>query len=232
MTDAPSGDAGTNRQWRPRDAGLAVFAGLFASVVAVGAVGGDADTLALFGVVVPAQSLTTLLVLALLGRNRPPWRTALRATIGRRDAVGLLIGAGLQFALSILAYWIVVGVFGGEAPTQEVVEAAAGAIGPAERLVVVLGVAVLAPLSEEFVFRGVLLSAWRRTRGDRFAVIASAATFAGLHLIDPNAILAVPFLFVVGIVAARSVVRTGRLGRAVMIHVGFNLVTVIALFTV
>jgi membrane protease YdiL (CAAX protease family) len=186
----------------------------------------------LFGVVVPAQSLATLGVLAVLARNRPDWRTALRATIGRRDAIGLLTGAGLQLGLSLLAYWIVVGVFGGEAPTQEVVEAAAGAIGPAERLVVILGVAVLAPIAEEVVFRGVLLSAWRRTRGDRFAVMASAATFAGLHLIDPNAILAVPFLFVVGIVAAQAVIRTGRLGRAVMIHMGFNLVTVVALFTV
>ena len=232
MTEAPTGDAATTRQWRPRDAGLAVFVGLLASVVAVVALGGDADTLQLFGVVVPAQSLATLLVLALLSRRRPPWRTAVRATIELSDVAGLLIGAGLQFALSILAYWLVVGLFGGEAPTQEVVEAAAGAISPAERLVVLFGVGVLAPVSEEFVFRGVLLSAWRRTRGDRFAVVASAATFAGLHLIDPNAILAVPFLFVVGIVAARSVVRTGRLGRAVMIHIGFNLVTVIALFTV
>jgi len=193
--------------------------------------GGEATTIELFGLLVPAQAGGTLVAVAVLARRRTEWRTALLVRIDRRDVVGLLIGGGLQLLLSLVAYWVVVVLLGGDAPTQEVVEAATDAIRGGERILVVIGVVVLAPVSEELVFRGVLLAALRRTRGDRFAVYGSAGAFALLHLLDPNAILAIPFLFVVGVVAARAVISTGRLGRAIAIHAGFNLVTVLAVFS-
>lgn len=216
--------------WRPRDAAVSVMAGIAASVLVLASLGGEPDPLQLFGLVVPAQSVATLAAVAFLSRRRTEWREALSASISGRDAWGLLVGAGLQLGLSLAAYWVVVGLFGGEAPTQEVVEAAADAVRPVERLLMVLGVVLLAPVSEELVFRGVLLGALRRTRTDRFAVVVSAAVFAGIHLLDPNAVLAVPFLFVTGIVLGRSVIVTGRLGRAIAIHAGFNGVTVLVLF--
>lgn len=217
--------------WRPRDAGFAVAVGLLASVVVLAVIGRDVDAIEIFGFVVPAQAGATILAVAWLAGRRADWRSALSGRVERSDSVGLLVGAGLQLILSLVAYLIVVEVFGGEAPTQEVVDAVAGAIGPAERVLVVIGVVMLGPVAEELVFRGVLLGALRRTRGDRFAVVGSAAGFALLHLLDPAALLAVPFLFVVGVVAGRAVITTGRLGRAVAIHAGFNLVTVVALFS-
>ena len=227
---SPHASVAERLPWRPRDAAVAVFAGLAASVIALMALGGEATTVELFGLVVPAQAGGTLLAVAVVARRRTEWRTALLVQIDRRDVVGLLIGGGLQLLLSLVAYWVVVVLLGGDAPTQEVVEAATDAIRGGERILVVIGVVVLAPVSEELVFRGVLLAALRRTRGDRFAVFGSAGAFALLHLLDPNAILAIPFLFVVGVVAARAVISTGRLGRAIAIHAGFNLVTVLALF--
>jgi len=224
----PHASAAERRPWRPRDAAVAVFAGLIASLIVLALLGGEATAIELFGLVVPAQAGGTLVAVALLARRRPDWRTALLVRISRRDGIGLLIGAGLQLLLSLVAYWVVVGLLGGDAPTQEVVEAATDAIRGGEVVLVVIGVVVLAPISEELVFRGVLLAALRRTRGDRFAVFGSAAAFAALHLLDPNAVLAIPFLFVVGVVAGRAVVATGRLGRAIAIHAGFNLVTVLA----
>ena len=215
--------------WRPRDAAVAVVAGIIASIVVFALVGGETDPLRLFGLVVPAQSAATLAAVGVLSRRRIDWRETFSASISVRDAWGLLIGAGLQLGLSLIAYWVIVGLLGGEAPTQEVVEAATDAVRPLERLLMVLGVVLLAPVSEELVFRGVLLGALRRTRSDRFAVVVSAAVFAGVHLLDPNAVLAVPFLFVTGIVLGKSVVATGRLGRAIAIHAGFNGVTVLAL---
>jgi len=215
--------------WRPRDAAVAVTAGIAASVLVLALLGGEADPLQLFGLVVPAQSGATLGAIGVLSRRRTDWRQALSVSIVGRDAWGLLVGAGLQVGLGLIAYWVVVGLLGGEAPTQEVVEAAAGAVGPVERWMMVVGVVLLAPISEELVFRGVLLGAFRRTRTDRFAVVVSAAVFAGIHLLDPNAVLAVPFLFVTGIVLGRSVIMTGRLGRAIAIHAGFNGVTVLVL---
>jgi membrane protease YdiL (CAAX protease family) len=207
-----------------------VFAGLAASLIALIPLGGEATTLELFGLMVPAQTGGTLGAVAVLARRRTEWRTALLVQIDRRDVMGLLVGGGLQLSLTIVAYWLLVVLLGGDAPSQEMVEAVSDVIGGGERVLVVLGVAFLAPISEELVFRGILLAALRRTRGDRFAVFGSATAFAMLHLLDPNAILAIPFLFVVGVVAGRAVITTGRLGRAVAIHAGFNLVTVLALF--
>jgi len=186
-------DSGAERlPWRPRDAAVAVTAGIAASVLVLALLGGETDPLRLFGLVVPAQSAATLAAVGVLSRRRVDWREALSASISGRDAWGLLVGAGLQLGLSLLAYWVVVGLLGGDAPTQEVVEVAADAVRPVERLVMVLGVVLLAPVSEELVFRGVLLGALRRTRTDRFAVVVSAAVLAGIHLLDPNAVLAVP----------------------------------------
>jgi len=228
---SPHASAVEGGPWRPRDAAVAVLSGLAASLVVLVILGGEATTIELFGLLVPAQAGGTLVAVAVLARRRTEWRTALLVRIDRRDVVGLLIGGGLQLLLSLVAYWVVVVLLGGDAPTQEVVEAATDAIRGGERILVVIGVVVLAPVSEELVFRGVLLAALRRTRGDRFAVFGSAGAFALLHLLDPNAILAIPFLFVVGVVAARAVISTGRLGRAIAIHAGFNLVTVLAVFS-
>ncbi len=226
------GSAAERLPWRPRDATVAVTAGIAASVLVLALLGGEADPLRLFGLVVPAQSAATIAAIGVLSKRRTEWRQALSASIVGRDAWGLLVGAGLQVGLGLIAYLVVVGLLGGEAPTQEVVEAAAEAVRPLERWMMVLGVVLLAPISEELVFRGVLLGALRRTRTDRYAVVVSAAVFAGIHLLDPNAVLAVPFLFVTGIVLGRSVIVTGRLGRAVAIHAGFNGVTVLALLAV
>ena len=118
-----------------------------------------------------------------------------------------------------------------EAPAQDVVVSAAGAIGALDRVFVALGLIVLGPIAEEVVFRGVLLRAFERTGSRRRAVALSSGCFAGLHLIDPNALVAVPMLFVLGLVLGTQVIRTGRLGRAVAIHAGFNAVTVVVLFS-
>lgn len=221
MTDAS--------RWRVRDAALAMFAGFVVSAFAYALVGVDPSNLLLFGVVIPAQWIGTLGAVAWLSSRRDDWRTALRGSARWEDAVGVLHGAGIQVLLSLVAYLIIVMVLDATAPTQEVVESMADVVGTTERLAVVLGLVVLGPIAEEVVFRGILLRALER-RGRRFAIVGSALGFSALHLLDPNAVVAVPFLFVLGVVLARATLHTGRLGRAVAIHAGFNLVTVLALF--
>ncbi len=220
---------GSQSRWRPRDAVVALAAGLAASVVMLAALGPEAGAGELFAFVVPAQALGTLGAVAVIASRRRDWREALAARITPVDALGVLIGAGLQLGLGMIAFLIVVVLFDAGMPTQEVVEAAAEAIDGGERALVVMGLVLLAPVSEEVVFRGILLGALRRTHGDKAAVLLSSLAFALLHLLDPNALLAVPFLFVVGVVAGRQLVATGRLGRPIAIHAGFNAVTVLAL---
>jgi membrane protease YdiL (CAAX protease family) len=213
--------------WRIRDAVLALLAGVVGAVIGTAIVGiDDITTRELFGVVVPAQMIATILaVVVLLPRRDPlPMRFELP------DSMGLLVGAGLQIGLSLVMAVVISTLFGEDAPTQEIVEAAEEALGGGEVGLVVLGAVALAPLAEELVFRGVLLSALRRRWNDRVAYWGSAAGFALIHLLDPNAILTVPVLFVVGLVLARQALDTGRLGKPIATHVGFNLVSVIALF--
>ncbi len=76
-----------------------------------------------------------------------------------------------------------------------------------------IGVAVIPPLVEEFLFRGAVLHLLRRG-GDGFAIVLSAALFALLH---GNFIQAV-FAFICGLVLAYTVVRTGNIWLAIIIH--------------
>lgn len=221
------------RPWRPADAARALVWWFVTGLVAYGAASpGAVTTTELFGLVVPAQSLGAIGSVAWMARTRRPWREALAARISWADWVGVLIGVALQVAMGIVLVVIVEGWLGGSLPQQEVVGAADEAIALRDKVLVAVSLIVVGPIAEEVLFRGVLLRSLLASHGATGAVWISAAGFAALHLLDPNAWLVAPLLLVLGVVMGRQVVRTGRLGRSVAIHAGFNLVTVLALFTV
>jgi membrane protease YdiL (CAAX protease family) len=223
ITPAPSG-------WRVRDAVWALLAGLGGAVVGVALVGVDASVSALFGIVVPAQSLATIGAVAAMAARSERRREGLALAAEPQDGIGLLVGAGLQIALAALMYPFIVLFFDDEVPVQEIVETANQALTSTDRFLVAFGAVLLAPVAEELVFRGVLLRALRDRFSEGRAIVLSAAAFAVFHLLDPNAFLAVVPLFLLGLVMARQVVRSGRIARAVFTHMGFNLISVIALF--
>jgi membrane protease YdiL (CAAX protease family) len=217
------------RPWRLLDA-IAAFGGGIVGAF-VGIVAGEPyldDATLLFGVVIPAQSFGMLAVVALIARRRPPWRHALRWSIRPPDSIGLLIGAGIQIGAALVV-GLLVDRFGWELPTQDLVEQATEITGAGQWALLVAGVVVLGPIAEEVVFRGVALRGLETRYGRRIAVYVSAALFSAVHLLDPAAIAAAPIFFVLGVVLGNEVIRTGRLGRAVAIHMGFNLITVVAL---
>lgn len=218
--------------WRLRDGFAAAGSGIVASGIAAAAVASDGvSTLELFALVLPVQSLTTLGVVFLLSRGRGPLRDSLSLRGRWVDLVGIPVGAGVQLVLSALALAIVEAFFGGDVPGQEVVNYAGATAGALERGLAVAGLVVVGPVAEEVVFRGIILPALL-PKGRRRAVIISSALFAALHLVDPRAVFSVPFLFVLALVLANETLRTGRLGRAIAIHAGFNLVTVIGVFLI
>ncbi|NQV07263.1 CPBP family intramembrane metalloprotease [bacterium] len=223
------------RGWRISDAVLVILAGLFAAVIAQVAIGAEVATVpAVFGVIVPAQAAGSMAAVAIIGRRRA-------SHVGRSlglsvrlpdDSVGLLSGAGLQVVLAAAVVLIVDTLLGLDPPEQEIVETAADAVSSLDRVLVVLGAGIIAPIAEEITFRGVLLRALLDRWGGRVAVYGSAVAFAAIHLLDPNAIMAVPVLLVVGVVMGRQVIRTGRIGRAIFTHIGFNMVSVAAILLV
>lgn len=214
--------------WKVRHALAAASAGLGASLLGAMLTRADGITaLEVFALILPLQSGTTIGVALAIARRRGPIRDALLLRVRRSDLVGLAVGVGIQILAAAMALVVVETFFGGEVPRQEIVDVVATGVGPLEWFLVVLGLVVVGPVAEEIVFRGILVSALTH-RGARFAVIVSSAAFALFHLVDPAAAFSVPFLFVLGFVLASERLRTGRLGRPIAIHAGFNLVTVIA----
>jgi membrane protease YdiL (CAAX protease family) len=100
-------------------------------------------------------------------------------------------------------------------------------------------VAVLAPLTEELTFRGLLLRLIDQRAGSRTAIILSAITFGLFHLtglttfdsetVIQALVLAVPQLTILGIVLARLTFRSGNLGAAIFTHAGWNLLSFVLL---
>lgn len=145
---------------------------------------------------------------------------------------GLAVGIVAQVVLVPLLYVPILrfaDADGLEEPARNLVAGATSPVGVAALVILtVLG----APLAEEIVFRGLLFRglADREPRtGPRVAtaVVVSSAVFAASHF----QLLQFPGLFLIGVVAAVGMHRTGRLGTAIWIHVGFNATTVVVLLS-
>ncbi|MFA6286999.1 MAG: CPBP family intramembrane glutamic endopeptidase [Opitutaceae bacterium] len=111
---------------------------------------------------------------------------------------------------------------GFETPDQQMVDIFRQADSP-EKLLLLVGLAVVvAPLTEEIIFRAGLFR-YLRTRVPRWiALIAPAAVFAMLH---SNAVAFVP-LFALGVLFSLAYERTGRISVTIMAHGLFNLHTI------
>ena len=77
---------------------------------------------------------------------------------------------------------------------------------------------VVAPVLEEFLFRGILFRAMKRPFGVGPALIISGILFGFVH---QNVLSFVPLTFL-GIILALSYERTGDLRTCILIHAGFN----------
>jgi membrane protease YdiL (CAAX protease family) len=219
-------------RWGIGDILIVWFVGLFGAVVAgaflVGARGThDTDALDI-AVTVPAQYLPMLGAAALVARTKGVG--SLRADFGLavhlRDWPWLLLGVGMQIASSILL--LPISELSGT--SQEIVQTLERSGGPA-LVAAALGVAILAPIAEELVFRGMLLRALARRTGLPVAVALSAAIFGVAHLVDPNAAPVLAPLVALGLLSGVRAVRTGDLSQSILLHAGFNLFTAILLLT-
>ncbi len=143
-------------------------------------------------------------------------------------AMWLLGGVALQL-ITLPFLQLLVNVHG-KVETQEVVEQFKRARGPALVLFAIT-VVTIAPLAEELLFRGALLRALLRHTTPAWAAFVSALVFAAVHpLASPTigSVIAVPSLFVLGLVSAGLAIRTGNLSASILLHAGFNLLTAIS----
>ena len=182
------------------------------------------DPVSVFGFVFPGQVAGTLAVAWYLSRDRGTgnWVRDFGFRLRPRHAWGLLAGVGLQVG-ALLVTGITITVLGSDStPDQEVVEIAEDAAGGAVVLALVATV-LLAPLVEELIYRGVLLSRLRRSIGRHQAVFLSGGLFALVHLVDPGTLLLQPALFLIGVALGYAALRSGDLSLPLFVHAGVNL---------
>lgn len=144
-----------------------------------------------------------------------------------RDAGWLLVGVGLQ-VVALVALIPIAELAGLDDAPQEAVKRLEDA-GGIQLLFLGIGVVVVAPVVEELVFRGLLLRSLLRRMSPGWAVAVSAAVFGLVHLADPGAAVVVPGLVALGLLTGVEATRTGSLSRPILLHAGFNLLTVVAL---
>ncbi len=141
----------------------------------------------------------------------------------------LLYGAGLLI-VSSLALAGVFALLGVDAPTQEVIEAAAESDNLGETVVIALVVGIVAPILEEMLFRGVLLDVLKARFAVSPAIWITGVVFGLVHLTDPATLLLVPALVGLGVVLGYVRERAGgSLSRPILMHMGFNGVTAVTL---
>lgn len=217
------------RPWSLFDFLLVVLGGLVgaALLVAVGTLLGDGEMSLVLGL--SGQYIGHLLVLWLLARRRSEVGFAIEGS----DTLYLGLGLLLQLALAVLFLPLSSLLFPNGDSAQQVGTALAGLETTPARLAAMATAVVLAPVTEELVFRGVLLKALEG-RARRTIMVVTALVFAAFHLLglDPDRILqaaavVLPQLFIVGLVLAWVTLRSKRLGPAIFVHSGFNLLAAV-----
>ncbi|HEY7525693.1 MAG TPA: type II CAAX endopeptidase family protein [Candidatus Limnocylindria bacterium] len=161
----------------------------------------------------------------LAGVRLVPPRGALRSfVIGLGFAIpawlgATVLGALLQVILERL----------GHPPVPGILDDAIARLDPTA---LVLAVVLVAPVAEEIFFRGLVLNAWLREYGERFAIVGSAALFGAIHA-DTSSVEAlitsvarVLPIFGLGLALAFVYRRTGSLLAAIGLHMGFNALSI------
>lgn len=201
--------------WGLLDAMVAYLLGFVGSGIVAGALqaGDGASMGARFVANVPLwAAFVAGPILATRARGRGPV-AELRLAVHPADFGAVLVGAVAQIAITA-AYLPFVSREELEAPSRSLVDAAGGG----GRWILVVMSCVIAPLTEELFYRGLVMGALNRRFAPWLAAGISALVFGASHF----QALQLPGLVAFGFLAGMLSLRSGRLGTAVAAHVGFN----------
>jgi membrane protease YdiL (CAAX protease family) len=169
---------------------------------------------------------TWFVAMALVARAKGrSLRSDFGLVVRARDGWAVFAGMGVYLLAVVLVLPLVAMVD----ENQEVVDELLDASGP-KLAVLAVTAGLLAPVCEELLFRGLLLRAVRRRYAPVVAVGFSAAVFAFVHpLLDQSlgTFARSPAFLALGIVSGIAAVRTRDLSVPILLHVGFNLLTVV-----
>ena len=151
---------------------------------------------------------------ALAGLRLLPPRGLVRSMgLGLVLAIPAWIGAQLLALIAARLLELV-----GLRPDEGIAEVAINLVDP---VVLAIALVVVAPVAEEIFFRGIVYNAWLREYGPRRALIGSAILFALIH----GSIFVLLPIFGLGVALALLYRYTGSLPAAMVMHAGFNGIT-------
>ncbi len=213
-----------------------VVAGFAALLVAAAALAGWVSSLDLgssaatwaVGAILSAAYVIALGAVTLLARRRG---ATLSAAVGLRRVriVPLLLGALSAALLGRLlagAWGLAIQLLGVEVPASDLDPTRLFAPGVPGVVMLVIVAVVLAPVTEEIIFRGVLLPALAGRWGMTTAVVGSSLVFSAIHLVP----VAIPAVFLFALVVGWLFVRTRSLWVCILAHALFNAIGLAAAY--
>lgn len=211
--------------WKPFGVLLAFalgLAGTLAGAVVVGlaavALGADADDFppgvnVLLTVVQDASFVLAALFVASSVARPAPWQFGLRGTRAG-PFVGWIVVAFVSFAVFGAIYSEVVGI-GAQEELPDELGADGGTLA---LLAAAFLVTVVAPVAEEFFFRGYVFGALRNWKGMWVAAVLTGAIFGAIHVGSAPDALYLPLLAVFGFILCLLYVKTGSIYPCIVLH--------------
>lgn len=138
---------------------------------------------------------------------------------------GLLWLVVITYPLIFAAQWFTQAVFGKSDGAQEIVRYFLEHPEPRHRIAIMLMAVIVAPVSEEILFRGYLYGVIRRFGGRIPALLTSSLLFAAIHVHLPSML----GLGLLGVILCLLYERTGSLWATMTMHAAFNATTITAL---
>ncbi len=136
--------------------------------------------------------------------------------------LALVGGAALQFPLAEVGN-LMAEIFPRSLEQQLTQHRLLTPTGPVSALAIIAAVVVVAPLTEELLFRGLLLPGLAERYGASFALGATALTFGLIH-VEPGAIV---YASIAGFIVGAVALRTGSVLPAIAMHAATNAMPVL-----
>lgn len=166
-----------------------------------------------------------------LGFRRTTWSRLLQSVIG--GEIAAIVGIAVIVAIldQLTSFHV-------KSNTKELLPAGQSHLAVGQYLVLLFLVAVMAPLTEETLFRGVLYQALCRDLGRRapvviaigFAAIGSGAIFGLVHAIGGSAVVhTLPILAYFGVVLALTFQHARSISASILLHAISNAIAVTSL---
>lgn len=169
------------------------------------------------------------------------WRAEGSLPVASRSALLAVLPSGfvtflisLPLLLTTAAAWeFLLEKLGLPTEKQDLISMFANAESPWQLAVMICLAVIIAPLTEEFVFRAGIFRFLRTHLPRWFALLLPAAIFASLHINwnTLQGLASLAPLVVLAVVFSLAYERTGRIGTCIVAHACFNLNTILVIFS-